>query len=264
MAEIVAIANQKGGVGKTTTTITLAHALGRMNKKVLVVDADPQHSATLILGKVSPFDHPLSIIELFEDEDVNFSNCATESQYKNVDLIPSHIDLAYFKNQLTSTPAGMVGLREKLDQEALDNYNYILIDCPPDLGGPLINNALTISNYYIITMKAEDYYALKGMQQLQKSISTIRKTINKELHLLGVLITMADLRTKVARTMISGITKYFGKHNVFNTIISNNTAINQATVNKKTIIKYDIRQQGAKDYINLAEEFVKWTNGDRR
>lgn len=264
MAFVVSIANQKGGVGKTTTTITLAHALGRLGKRSLVVDADPQHNATLILGKVSPFDHPLSIIDLFTEDDIDFTACSTESKYKNVDLIPSHIDLSYFKNQLVSIPEGMIGFKEKLDQNAQDAYDYILIDCPPDLGGPLINNALTVSDYYIIPMKAEDFYALKGMQQLRKSVASIQKSINKKLRFLGVLITMSDFRTKVTKTMVTSIRKFFGNDKVFETAISGNTAINQATVNRETIIAYDVRQQGAKDYQEFAKEFIEWIASSER
>lgn len=259
MAVIISIANQKGGVGKTTTTITTAHALGELGKKVLVVDADPQHNASLILGKVTPYEQSRTIIELFTEPDVNFSTCAVGSKYKGVDLIPSHIDLFAFGESLgPSNPKNFVGLKNKLDQAAMEYYDIIFIDCPPALGGPFLSNALVLSDYYLIPLESESYFALKGVQQFLEAAKTIRDTINPKLALLGVLITMADMRTNVSKAMVEAIQKFFTEKKVFKTIITRNTSINQASMARKTILDFDGRRSGAHDYQNFAKELLEW------
>lgn len=260
MAHIISIANQKGGVGKTTTVVTTAHALGEQGHSVLVVDADPQHNTSMILGKVSPFEQPRTIVDIFKNPDTIFSTALVPSKYKNVDLISSHIDMFTLKAQLANSPDGLVAFKNKMDRGCRDAYEFILIDCPPDLGGPFVNNALVLSDYYIITLEAGDYYGLKGMQQFTESVKAIRASLNPDLQFLGVLITKADLRTTVAKSMVESIIKFFGKDLVFKTIISRNTTIDKAAMSQKTVIHYDRRMQGAHDYLDFAKELSEWAN----
>jgi len=201
---------------------------------------------------------PRTVIDLFTEDDASFSSCVSPSKYKNVDLISSHIDLFVIGEQLSGNPNQIIGLKNKLDQGALDNYDYIIIDCPPALGGPFVNNALVISNFYLIPLESESFFALKGVQQFLQAVKIIKKTINPQIQLLGVLITMADFRTNVTKAMIDGINKFFGQEDVFETIITRNTAINKATMARKTVIDYDSRMQGAHDYKKFAGEFIQW------
>ncbi len=261
MAHLISVAIQKGGVGKSTTVTTTAHALGKLDKKVLVVDLDPQHNASMTLGKVPPYDQPRNVMSLFTEKSTTFSTCAVPSKYKNVDLIASHIDFFAIGEQLgAGNPKQIVGLKNKLDQGALNNYDFIFFDCPPALGGPFLNNALVISDFFIIPLESESYYALKGVQQFLESVEAIQETINPTLTMLGVLITMYDKRTTVSEAMADGIRRYFGKEKVFNTIINRNTAINKATLEDKTIIDFDTRMSGAQDYMLFAKELIEWVD----
>lgn len=265
MAKIVTVANQKGGVGKTTTVVTLAHALGKLKKKVLVIDMDPQHNATMILcpPKLSPYDMPLSVIEVLIDDEVTLQMCITPSKYDNVDFVNSHIDLFATKNALANSPKSFFGLKDKIDEEARSAYDYILIDTPPDLGGPLVNNALVVSDYYLVTLEADSYFALKGMQQFQKSCREIL-SINKELKMLGVLVTIADLRTNVAKAMVKTIEHHFGEGNIFSTKIPRNVAINRAFCeHRETVIASEPKESGAKAYTAFAREFVEWAEREK-
>ena len=266
MACIISFAIQKGGVGKTTSAVTTAHALAQMGKKVLVVDIDPQHNASLVLGKVTPYEQPRTIIDIFREPDTNFSSCAVASKYTNVDLISSHIDLFTVANQLgASSPRMIVGLRNKIDEAAQEHYDYILIDCPPNLGGPFMTNALSASDYYVMPLEAESYFALKGVQQFMDCAKEIRDSINSRLKLLGVLITMADLRTNVSKAMIESIKRFFGEELVFKNVITRSTSINRANMMRKTSIDLDSRQSGANDYMQFAKELMEWVgNGQAK
>lgn len=260
MAIIISVAVQKGGVGKTTTVVNTAHALAKYeNKHVLVVDMDPQHNSSMVLGKVTPYEQPRSVINLFEDKTMNFASCAVPSKYKNVDLIASHIDLFGLGESLgPSNPKGIVALKSKLDSGSLEKYDFILIDCPPNLGGPFLNNALVISDYYIIPVESESYFALKGMQQFQESVSVIKETINPNLELLGVLITMYDPRTNASKAMVDAIRNYFGHSKVFGTIIHRNTAINKANMLRQAVCHLDTRTPGCQNYRTFAAELLEW------
>lgn len=259
MACIVSFAIQKGGVGKTTSTVTTAHALAELGKRVLVIDMDPQHNASIVLGKVAPYEQPRTIIDIFREPDMNLSACAVASKYENVDLISSHIDLFLIPNSLApGSPKMIMGLRSRIDQASQDHYDYILIDCPPNLGGPFVTNALAASDYYIIPLEAESYFALKGVQQFMEMVRDIRDTINPKLKLLGVLITMADMRTNVSRAMVESIKRFFGEDLVFQTIITRSTSINKANMMRKTTLALDSRQLGAQDYVQFAKEMIQW------
>lgn len=254
-SKIVSVINQKGGVGKTTTTVNLSHALGIHGYKILVIDLDPQCNASMILGKLSPFEQPKTIVDLFANESL-MSDCIVPTKYKNVDMVSSHMDLFAVKNQITGTPDGIVGLRKKMDKATLTKYDFILIDCQPDIGGSLVTNALVISDLYIIPVGAEDVFGLRGIKQLETTVKTIRESINEKIKMLGVLITMADNRSNATAVMIETINTHFKENEVFKTIIKRNASINTAFMNNKSIISHDGRTPGAIDYTNLAEEFL--------
>ncbi|MCP3685575.1 MAG: ParA family protein [bacterium] len=259
MSVVISCAIQKGGTGKSTTVATTAHALGELGYKVLAVDSDPQSNLSMILGKVKVLDQPRTMIDLFTDDGATFSNCATPSKYKNVDLISSSIDLFSVVEKLGSGhPKNLIGLQRKLDTAAKNHYDYILIDCPPALFSPLVSNALVISDYYIIPLEAESYFGLKGVQQFLEAAQVIKDGINSNLSLLGVLVTRADMRTHAAQAMTESIQRFFGPDKVFKTVVHRNTAIAKASMSHQTVIGYDSRMSGAKDYRNFAKELVEW------
>ena len=260
MAITISVAVQKGGVGKTTTVVNTAFALAKYEgQRVLVLDMDPQHNSSMVLGKITPYEQPRTVINLFEDKTINFSACAVPSKYKNVDLISSHIDLFGLGEGLgPSNPKGIVTLKSKLDAGARDTYDFILIDCPPNLGGPFLNNSLVVSDYYVIPVESESYFALKGMQQFEESVSVIKETINPSLELLGVLITMFDPRTNASKAMVDAIRNYFGHSKVFETIINRNTAINKANMLRQAVCQLDTRTPGCQDYRSFAKELMEW------
>lgn len=258
MATIIAVATQKGGVGKTTSTVNIAHALSYKphGKKVLVVDLDPQANASMILGQTHPDEQPRSVVSLFEDSTVYFANCIVPSKYKNVDLIASNINLFLCGQKLgASNPAAVLGLKSKLDQATLDNYDYILIDCPPNLGGPFVVNALVVADFFLVPVEAASLFAMNGIDQFLESVEAIKGYSNSTLELLGVLITMFDPRTNASRAMEQIITKRFAK-TVFETRIHRNTAIDQANMTLASIIDHDTKASGSKNYRALAKEII--------
>lgn len=263
MAKIISLAIQKGGVGKTTTATTTAVALAELGKKVLVVDLDPQHNASITLGKIDPHEQPRTVGDLFVDKTAIFSTCTAQSKIKNVDLIPSNIELFAVGESLTNDPRAIMGLKLKLDQAARENYDIILLDCPPTLGGPFLMNALCISDYYLMPIDAESKYALKGVQQFQEVVETIQETVNPSLKFLGVLVTMFDGRTTVSAAMEESIRRFFGEK-VFKTVIHRNTAISKAHLADKTVINFDARTPGAKNYREFTKEFLQWLENDTR
>jgi len=254
-AQIVSILNQKGGVGKTTTTVNLSHAVGLKEYKVLVIDMDPQCNASMILGKLSPFEQPKTIVDLFTSEST-ISDCIVPTKYKNVDMVSSHMDLFAVKTQITGTTEGVVGLRKKIDKAVLSKYDFIFIDCQPDIGGALVTNALVISDKYIVPVGAEDVFGLRGIKQLETAVKSVRESINEKIKMLGVLITMADYRSNATAVMIETINTHFKEGEVFETIIKRNASINTAFMHNKSVISHDGRTPGAVDYSLLAEEFL--------
>jgi len=263
MAKVISIAIQKGGTAKTTTTVTTAHALGELGKKILVLDMDPQHNASMILGKIPPYEQPTTVIDLFIDQEATFKTCIVKSKYKNVDLIPSNIELFGVTGKIGyDNPKQFIGLKNKLDHEPdiCKYYDYILLDCPPAIGGIFLNNALTISNGYIIPLEAESIFALKGIQQFMECVNAIKSTINPKLELFGVLITMANLRNTTTQLIMKAVKEasLFGSDKIFSSIIRNNTTINKAALLQQTVIGFNENAQGTKDYRKFARELVTW------
>ena len=251
MGKIIAIANQKGGVGKTTTTVNLAAALGVLEKKVLLVDADPQANATSGLGLESDKVEK-STYQVLEHS-VTAREAIAHTNSPNVDLIPAHIDLVAIEIELVDKKNREYMLKNAL-LEIKDDYDFILIDCAPSLG--LITlNALTAADSLIIPIQCE-YYALEGLGKLLTTIKSIQNLHNPELDIEGMLLTMFDARLRLSNQVVSEVKKHF--HNmVFKTIIQRNTRLGEAPSHGESIIAYDATSKGAVNYINLAHEIIK-------
>lgn len=251
MGKIIAIANQKGGVGKTTTAVNLASALGVLEKKVLLVDADPQANATSGLGVTLERGQPGTYELLEHTQEVSKTILKTNST--NVDLIPSHIDLVATEIELVDKEQRELMLKKAL-VKIKDDYDYILIDCAPSLG--LITlNALTSADSVIIPIQCE-YFALEGLGKLLNTIKSVQKIHNANLDIEGLLLTMYDTRLRLSNQVVEEVKKHFGKM-VFKTIIQRNTRISEAPSYGEDIITYDATSRGAKSYLSLGNELIK-------
>lgn len=251
MGKIIAIANQKGGVGKTTTSVNLAASLGVLEKKVLLIDADPQANATSGLG-VDVESIELGTYQLLEHTH-KVEELIVETDSPNLDLIPAHIDLVAIEIELVDKDQREYMLKQSLDAIA-DKYDYILIDCAPSLG-LLTLNALTASNSVIIPIQCE-YFALEGLGKLLNTIKSVQKIHNPDLDIEGLLLTMYDARLRLSNQVVEEVQKHFSEM-VFETIIQRNVRLSEAPSFGETIINYDATSKGATNYLNLAHEIIK-------
>ena len=256
MGKIIAVANQKGGVGKTTTTINLAAALGVLEKKVLLIDADPQANASSGLG-VNIEEIEKSTYQLLEHT-TTAKEVILPTNSPNVDLIPAHIDLVAIEIELVDKANREYMLREII-QEVINDYDYILIDCAPSLG--LITlNALVAANSIIIPIQCE-YFALEGLGKLLNTIKSVQKIHNPTLDIEGLLLTMYDSRLRLSNQVVEEVKKHF-QNMVFKTIIQRNVRLGEAPSFGESIIAYDATSKGAINYINLAHEIIKLQQKD--
>lgn len=249
---IISFANQKGGVGKTTTTLSLASILAQKGKKILVVDLDPQSNLTSGIGFEKTHEYKSIYDVLINDEETTQVFVPSEIS-DNLFLIPSKIDLAASEIELVSKISRERILKEKLDKIKND-FDYILIDCPPSLG-LLTLNSLVASDGLIIPVQCE-YFALEGISQLMNTVNLVKKSLNPRLSIAGVVMTMFDARTKLSTEVVKEVQSYF-KSKLFNTIIPRNVRISESPSFGKPIDKYDPSSLGAKSYTRLAEEFLE-------
>ena len=253
MAEtrVFAIANQKGGVGKTTTSINLAAYLANAGRKTLVIDLDPQSNTTTGLG-VDPHGVGLSIYELLVQEGIPPKDAIRAELTPNLSLLPAKVDLYAADIELVYIDNREYRLKRILEQVA-GEYDFILIDCPPSLG-LLTVNALTVANGVILPLQCE-YFALEGMQQLLKTIQLVRSRLNPNIILFGVVLTMFDSRTNLAKEVVDEISQHFPKER-FQTIIPRNVRLSEAPSFGLTVLEHDGRSPGALAYKTLAEEVI--------
>ena len=249
MSSIIAVANQKGGVGKTTTAINIAAYLAKLGKKVLLVDLDPQANSTSGVG-VQKNKLPNSLYNVLSGQ-IHVNDCVVNTAYTNLDLLPSSSDMAASELELTRAARREFVLKNILD--GLD-YQYIVIYCPPSLR-LLTINGLVAANFLLIPVQAE-YYALEGLSQLLNSVKRVRAAINPNLKLLGVIVTMYDGRTSLSSAVIKELEKHFGKL-LFDTTVPRNIRLAEAPSHGKPIMAYDRFCRGAFAYKKIAKEVIK-------
>ena len=251
MGKIIAIANQKGGVGKTTTSINLAASLGVLEKKVLLIDADPQANASSGLGV------DVDAVEIGTYQVLEHTKPAKEaivaSNAPNVDIIPAHIDLVAIEIELVDKEEREYMLKKAIT-DLKSEYDYILIDCAPSLG-LLTLNALTAADSVIIPIQCE-YFALEGLGKLLNTIKSVQKIHNEALDIEGLLLTMFDSRLRLSNQVVEEVQKHFTDM-VFDTIIQRNVRLGEAPSYGESIINYDVSSKGAANYLSLAKELIK-------
>ena len=251
MGKIIAVTNQKGGVGKTTTAVNLASALGTMNKKVLLVDIDPQGNATSGLG-VGKQDNDQTSYKVMLGE-MTADNAAVKTEFKNVSIVPSDIRMAGVDLEISEL-ANREAILKKGLAAAREAYDYVLIDCPPSLNLITIN-ALNAADSVLVPIQCE-YYALEGLAQLTNTVSSIKRTLNSHLEIEGVLFTMYDGRLNLTQEVAEQVKKYFPKQ-VFKAVIPRTVRLSEAPSYGQPINYFDKKSKGSEAYDKLAKEIIK-------
>lgn len=250
MGKIIAIANQKGGVGKTTTTINLAASLAALEFRTLIIDADPQANATSGLG-FNPKEVENSIYECMVD-DIRPRDIIIETDFPNLDLLPSHIDLVGAEIEMINLPKREEKMKESL-MDVKDMYDFIIIDCSPSLG-LIVINSLTAADSVIVPVQCE-YFALEGLGKLLNTIKIIQQRLNPALTIEGILLTMYDLRVRLSNQVVHEVTTHF-KNMVFQTLIPRNIRLSESPSYGVPALAQDAESKGAISYLNLAREIL--------
>lgn len=250
MSRMISIGNQKGGVGKTTTTVNLGAALASLGQRVLVIDSDSQGNASSGLG-IQKSEVDLSLYDVLIDQ-VDIKETIHKTSMENLFVVPSNISLAGAEIELIQVPQREERLKEAV-APIREDYDYILVDCPPSLG-QLSINAFTASDSILIPVQAE-YYALEGLSQLLNTIRLVQKFYNRNFRIEGVLITMLDARTNLGFEVVEEVKKYF-QEKVFDTVISRNVRLSEAPSFGQSVIEFDPKSRGSLQYINLAKEVL--------
>lgn len=254
MAKIIAIANQKGGVGKTTSAINLAASLAVLEKKTLLIDADPQANATSGIG-FDPRNIKTGIYECIIN-DIEPRDAILQTETPNLELIPAHIDLVGAEIEMINLPNREKMMRAALDK-IRDQYDFIIIDCSPSLGLITVN-ALTAADSVIVPVQCE-YFALEGLGKLLNTIKIVQSRLNEQLEIEGILLTMYDSRLRLANQVVEEVKTHF-QQMVFDTIIQRSTRLGEAPSHGQSIIMHDINSTGAINYLNLAREILQKNN----
>lgn len=250
MGKIIAIANQKGGVGKTTTSINLSAALAEKGKRVLVIDTDPQGNSTSGFG-IDKNDLENTIYELILEE-CTIQDCIIKDAIPNVSIIPSNVNLAAAEIELIGVEKKEFILKNALDY-VMDDYDYIIIDCPPSLN-VLTINSMTSANSVLVPIQCE-YYALEGLSQLIYTVNLVKERLNPGLEMEGVIFTMYDSRTNLSMQVVENVKNNLSQY-IFKTMIPRNIRLAEAPSFGMPIISYDAKSAGAESYMNLAEELI--------
>lgn len=257
MGKIIAVANQKGGVGKTTTTVNLCTILAKKGKKVLLIDADPQGNASSGLGVEKEVENSTYDVLV---NDIQVEETLQKTMIKNLKVCPSNMSLAGAEVELVSMMSREQRLKEKLEV-IKEDFDYIFIDCPPSLG--LITlNSFTASDSVLIPVQCE-YFALEGLGQLLNTVNLVKKHLNKNLRIEGALLTMYDIRTNLSNQVVKEVKKYFN-NKVYKTVIPRNVRLSEAPSYGLPITEYDPKSKGAKSYIKLAKEFLTMNEEEKK
>lgn len=251
MGKVVAVANQKGGVGKTTTAINLSACLGRFGKKTLLIDSDPQANSTSGLG-INAREIEISTYDCLIN-DTAMSSVIVDTGFENLDICPSNMNLAGAELELADREDREYSLKRAI-AEIKNNYDFILIDCPPSLGLITINS-FTAADSVLMPIQCE-YYALEGLSQLTNTLKTIKRTLNPELEIEGVLPTMYDGRTNLSIQVVDELKEFFAEK-LYTSVIPRNIRLSEAPGFGQPIIEYDKSSKGAESYLLFAEEFIK-------
>jgi len=251
--KIIALANQKGGVGKTTTAVNLATAIAAVGKKVLLIDLDPQGNATTGFG-IEQKDRKVTTYDVLIDG-CSIKDAVLQTQIPNLDIIPATVELSGAEDELLKESNKIFKLRGAMDEaDAKEEWDFVLIDCPPSLSLMTLN-ALAASDSVLVPLQCE-FYALEGLSLLLKTIEKVRTTFNPDLHIHGILLTMYDKRNNLSAQVASDVRGYLG-NKVFDTVIPRNVRISEAPSHGKPSLLYDVGCQGSQAYIQLATEILK-------